>query len=142
MIMAQATLSSHIGGADAGVAVWDVTGNLSQALKLLPRKKYSSQIGKFRFHLMVSGEITNFKEPSGCVGVRLMKKDRYVKMEIVLGKEIWRGADQKAIKKHLADFVLQAFEMAIDKLKKQKIDVKETELINDVNNVVLKKFLN
>jgi hypothetical protein len=139
--MAKVTLSSHIGGADAGVAVWDVLANLRQALKLFPRKKYSSQIGEFRFHLMVSGEITNFKEPSGCVGVRLMKKDKYVKMEILLGKEIWRGADQKAIKKHLADFILQAFEMAIAKMKKQKIDVKEDDLINDVKNIVLKQFL-
>jgi hypothetical protein len=139
--MAKVTLSSHIGGADAGVAVWDVLAEIRQALKLLPRKKYSSQIVEFRFHLMVSGEISNFKEPSGCIGVRLMKKDKYVKMEIVLGKEIWKGANQKAIKKHLADFILQAFEMAIDKMKKQKIDVREDELINDVKNIVLKQFL-
>jgi predicted peroxiredoxin len=90
---------------------------------------------------MISGEITNFKEPSGCVGVRLMKKDKYVKMEIVLGKEIWKGADQKEIKKRLADFILQALEMAIAKMKKQKIDVKEDELIDDVKNVALKQFL-
>jgi hypothetical protein len=139
--MAKVTLSSHIGGADAGVAVWDVLAEIRQAFKLFGRKQYSSQIKEFRFHLMISGEITNFKEPSGCVGVRLMKKDKYVKMEIVLGKEIWRGGNQKAIKKHLANFVLQAFEMAIDRMKKQKIDVKEDELINDVKNVVLKQFL-
>jgi hypothetical protein len=139
--MAKVTVTSHIGGADAGVAVWDVLTKLSEALKLLNRKKYSSQIGGFRFYLMISGEITNFKEPSGCVGVRLMKKDKYVKMEIVLGKEIWKGADQKEIKKRLADFILQALEMAIAKMKKQKIDVKEDELINDVKNVVLKQFL-
>jgi hypothetical protein len=139
--MAKVTVTSHIGGADAGVAVWDVLTKLSEALKLLNRKKYSSQIGGFRFYLMISGEITNFKEPSGCVGVRLMKKDKYVKMEIVLGKEIWKGADQKEIKKRLADFILQALEMAIAKMKKQKIDVKEDELIDDVKNVALKQFL-
>jgi hypothetical protein len=140
--MAEVTLFSHIGGADAGVAVWDVLTNLKQALKLLRRKKYSSQIGKFRFHLMVSGEITNFKEPSGCVGLRLMKKRKYIKLEIVLGKEIWREADRMATKKHLANFVLEAFEMAIAKMKKEKIDVKEDELINDVKNIVLNQFLN
>jgi glucokinase len=140
--MAEVTLTAHIGGTDAAVALGDVVLKLRRALKLLQGKQYSSQIEKFRFYMMVSGEITDFKKPSGCVGLRLMKRDKYVKLDIVVGKEIWRGADQRAIKKRLADFILEAFEMAIAKMKKEKIDVKEDELINDVKNIVLKEFLN
>jgi hypothetical protein len=142
MVMAKVTLTAHIGGTDAGVALGDTVLRLRQALKLLQDKQYSSQLDEFRFYLMVSGEITDFKEPSGCVEVRLMKKARYVKLEIVLGKEIWKGADQRVIKKHLSNFILESFEMAVAKMKKEKIDVKEDELISDVKNIVLKQFLN
>jgi hypothetical protein len=140
VIMAEITLTEHIGGADAAIALGNASLRLRRALKLLRSKRYSSQIDKFRLYLMVSGEITDFKEPSGCVGLRLMRKYKYIKLNIVLGKEIWQGADQRVINKHLANFILAAFEMAVAKMKKEKIDVKEDELINDINNIVLNQL--
>jgi hypothetical protein len=138
--MAEITLTEHIGGVDAALALGDASLRLRRALKLLRIKQYSSQIDKFRLYLMVSGEITDFKAPSGCVGLRLMRKYKYIKLNIVLGKEIWQGADQRVINKYLANFILAAFEMAIAKMKKEKIDVKGDELINDINNIVLNQL--
>jgi hypothetical protein len=84
--MAEVTLFEQIGGAGVGAALVDVLKGLRPALKLLQGKRYSSQIDEFGFHLMVSGEITNFKEPSGCAGLRLMKKRKYIKLRSFWGK--------------------------------------------------------
>lgn len=84
------TLTSQIGGSDAGSKFRKPIVTLRKSLKLLNDKSYSESIEKIKVFLRISGEIENYKEPTGVYNYRLDKKNKTASAEIIISNESWK----------------------------------------------------
>lgn len=133
------TLTVQIGGQDVGEIFKSLIVSLRKSLKLI-QDDYSSGLDKFKLQIRISGEVSEYKEPTGIHHLRLMKKSRYVSGEIVLGKETWTNKTNTEIVIALCDYTEKLFLSIVAKLKKSKIDIEGERLLLDLENIALKKF--
>jgi hypothetical protein len=137
----EVTLTIDMGGSDAKDAMNGSEIKLRETLKLLRGKQYSGEIERVRLPMMVSGRITDFSLTSEFSKPRRMKKERSINVDIVIAKDAWRGADQAKIRERLADLTLKIFEAITSRLKKEGIDIKDEELMMDLENILRTHYL-
>ncbi|GHC57494.1 Imm12 family immunity protein [Ulvibacter litoralis] len=136
----EVTLTSQIGGLDAGEVFRPINIQLRRSLKLIT-DNYSEIIDHFKLQMRVSGSVTVYKEDTGVHYLRVMKKLKYISGEIILGKEVWENKTNTEIVISVSEYVVLLFENLIAKLKQQQIDIDGVRLLDDVNNIVIKDFM-
>ena len=95
---------------------------------------YSEEISEFALVLRIGGNMQEF-DFEGCERIRRNRKDRYITVDLGFPSRRWRGLPDSEIRRYLADIVETGLLCCLHRLKKDKVKVHETKLLNDFANV-------
>jgi len=129
------TLTSQIGGSDAGSKFRKPIVKLRKSLKLLEEIEYSESIQKIKVFLRISGEIENYKESTGVYNYRLDKKNKTASAEIIISNESWKQSVDIGFL--LSDLTKIFFNALSEYLIKKNIELNRESLLRDVENIVI-----
>ncbi|WP_298538596.1 Imm12 family immunity protein [uncultured Aquimarina sp.] len=129
------TLTSQIGGSDAGSKFRKPIVKLRKSLKLLNDKTYSESIEKIKVLLRISGEIENYDESTGIYNHRLDKKNKTASAEIIISNESWKQSNDIGLL--LSDLTKVFFNSLSEYLIEKKIELNRESLLRDVENIVI-----
>src|SRR5260370_42306788 len=91
---------------------------------------YSKEVVEFAPILRVGGIMQEF-DFSGCERIRRNRKSAYITVDIAFPSKEWKNQRDS----HIREFLIQAVEMALrcclDRLRKDKVDVKAQKLLAD-----------
>jgi hypothetical protein len=131
---AYVVIPAQIGDSNASSAV---SPHIMDLVKLLDRycnNHYAENIDEFTPILRVDGDIGHW-DFEGLQRLRLMKKKRYITVDIGMPKSRWQNVPPEKIKQYLFDNLKLALEAFVQKLKKEHISVDEQRLFTDLKNV-------
>ncbi len=129
------SLTSQIGGSDAGSKFRKPIVKFRKSLKLLEDRVYSESLNKIKVFLRVSGEIENYEESTGIYNLRFDRKNGIGSAEIVVSNESWKKSDD--ISYLLSTLAEDFFNVVSDYLIKKDIKLNKNELLEDVRTVVI-----
>ncbi|AXT53789.1 hypothetical protein D1818_24305 [Aquimarina sp. BL5] len=129
------TLTSQIGGSDAGSKFRKPIVKLRKSLKLLEEIEYSESIQKIKVFLRISGEIENYKESTGVYNYRLDKKNKTASAEIIISNESWKQSVDIGFL--LSDLTKIFFNALSEYLIEKNIELNRESLLRDVENIVI-----
>jgi hypothetical protein len=126
-------------GAQMGDSYVDViVGSHLMALRKLLEKycnvPYAEGIDEFAPILRVDGDLWHW-EYEGLKNLRLMKKFRYITVDIGVPRKRWENVPPLMIRRYLMDNLKLALEAFVKKLKKEKIPVDDRRLFEDLSKV-------
>ncbi len=112
-------VTGQYGGNDAGDAARVLITQLKQKIRH-PDVAACDRDLQVRFNLFVSGEITQFKGPSGYTGAKLQLAKGYVTCDLIMQPDVWQSG-AAAIKEFFKGALATAFEDLAEKLKKKGV---------------------
>jgi hypothetical protein len=91
-------------------------------------------VREFALILRIGGEMMEF-DFTGCERLRRNKKEAYITVDLGFPSHEWKGQSDRHIKQYLAHSVEQGLRCCVDRLKKDKTQVKSEELLADYEHV-------
>ncbi|MFD0048008.1 hypothetical protein ACFVHQ_01485 [Actinomycetes bacterium NPDC127524] len=134
------TLGSDIGGIDAANAVEPHLRVLKPLLYKYCNKNYS-ELKQLAPILRIDGKVTEFGF-EGCEKLRLYKKQGYITVDIGMPKSRWENKSDFEIRRYLINKLEEALHLFLTKLNKEKINLNEEQLFNDLNKVKVEFLTN
>jgi hypothetical protein len=128
------TVSAQLGDPSSSLTIGT---HLLELRKLLEREcnnHYGEGIDEFAPILRVDGDIWHW-EFEGLQKLRLMRKQRYITVDIGVPKSRWQNVTAQEIRQYLLENVKLALEAFVKKLKKEHIRVDEKRLFADFARV-------
>lgn len=136
------TMGAELGDPISAAVLTPHLNELSRLLDMYCSKVYCAQLEEIALTLRVGGEIWSI-DFEGCKNMRLSKKKKYIALEIGMPPEKWRNKSSEEIREFIMLHFSEAIEMIVKRIQKEKWDIKEIELKNDickVRNIYLKKI--
>ncbi|RBP49348.1 hypothetical protein [Arenicella xantha] len=96
---------------------------------------YCSEVDHYALVLRVGGRHTDYDEEK-IWKLRRHKKDRYIGIDIDIPKSVWTKKTTDELKVYLSEKVIEAVEIMILRLRKDKVEIEEKYLLNDLRNAI------
>jgi hypothetical protein len=128
------TFGSQMGDINAANTVQPHLILLRQLLEAYCNKTYCKEVDEFAPILRVDGK-SWYWEFEGCDKLRLSKKDRYITIDVGMPISRWKGIDEINIRKFLVSNLKYALVLIVNRLKREKYIVNDSELWADFSNV-------
>ena len=128
------SIPAQIGGIIADFAVASHLMELRKLLEKYCNVSYAEGIDEFVPVFRVDGDV-GYWEFEGLQKLRLMKKQRYITIDIGVPRGRWENVPPKLIRQYLLDNLKLALEAFVIKLKKEGISVDDKRLFEDFAKV-------
>ncbi len=106
---------------------------LRKMLKALSTETYSEEIESLKYSFFVSGEFGTFEGESGVSAVRFYKARKYIKVEIVVQKDI-SHSNAERISTFLHETIIQSLHEIIRLSKGKKVEF-DNSIIRDIEGL-------
>jgi hypothetical protein len=133
------TFGSQMGDVKAAEAVQPHLIELRNLLKKYCIGLYSNDIDEFAPIARVDGEIWHWNF-EGCQRMRLIKKERYITIDIGVPRHRWENVSGQEIKRYLFNYLEEAIHLMINRLKSEKFTINEEDILKDLS-AVKKEYL-
>jgi hypothetical protein len=125
-------IGGQVGGPKASQAISSHWVELNRLIKKHCNKQYSSEIDSFSPLLRVDGELHEWTwNQEGCTKLRLARKKKYITADIGVLRKHWENQSANSIRRYLIENLEECLKLMVARLKKEKIDVDETQLFAD-----------
>jgi hypothetical protein len=135
------TFCAQMGDSLANTIVAPHLVALRKLLEKYCNKHYADNIDEFAPILRVDGEI-GYWEFEGLQKLRLMKKLKYITVDIGMPRPKWQQASFLEIRKYLFENLKLALEAFVKKLKMENILVDDMRLFEDLSKVATEYLKN
>jgi hypothetical protein len=95
---------------------------------------YSKEISEFALVLRIGGNMQEF-EFEGCERIRRSRKGKYITVDLGFPSRRWRGVTDTEIRRYLVEIVETGLLCCLHRLRKDKVKVREANLMNDFTMV-------
>jgi|ERR1700722_792815 len=92
---------------------------------------YSEEISEFALILRIGGKFQEFGF-EGCERIRRNRKGKYITVDLGFPSRRWRGVSDREMRKYLAEVVETGVLCCLHRLKKDKVEVREADLMRDL----------
>jgi hypothetical protein len=138
--MVYITLAAQMGDANADSVVDPHLMDLRKLLEKYCNYPYAEGINEFSLILRVDGDI-GFWEFEGLQKLRLMRKLRYITVDIGVPRRKWGNVSPQSLRQYLLANAKLALESFVKKLKTEQIRIDDKRLFEDFSKVE-NKYLN
>jgi len=121
------------GPQDNGIG--EIKVDLWKALLKNTTSTYCTDVDHFALALRVGGKFTDYEDEK-IWKVRRSKKDRYIGVDIDIPMSVWSEKTTDELKYYLSGKVLEAIQVLIARLQKDKVEIDEERLVKDVRSAV------
>jgi len=128
------SIGAQCGGPEAKL-VADLKIPLSQALAKHVKSSHCSAIEEYGLVLRIDGSLDQFGE-EGIARLRFAKARRYITVDIQIPQAVWGALSITQLKLYLAGQVKSAMEACISRLKKERCEIDEKQLLEQVNAAI------
>jgi hypothetical protein len=98
------------------------------------KEPYSKEISEFALVLRIGGNMQEF-EFEGCERIRRSRKGKYITVDLGFPSRRWRGVTDTEIRRYLVEIVETGLLCCLHRLRKDKVKVREANLMNDFTMV-------
>ena len=103
------------------------------------KSSYCESIDQYAPVIRVDGSISKFGE-EGITRLRFAKKQRSITADIQIPESVWQPKSRNEIRDYIASKIREAITIFVARIKKDKIEVDELQLLRDVDSGI-KQFL-
>ena len=125
------TIGCEVGGPEAR-APSELKVLLYQALATHVTSTHCAAIDEYALILRVDGSLAKFGA-AGIHRLRFARAKRYISVDIQLPESVWQTHTVEQLKVHLANEVRAAVSVCVERLKKDRLAVRESELFAQID---------
>jgi len=96
---------------------------------------HCSEVDHFALVLRVGGRVTDYNDEK-IWKLRRRKKDRYIGIDIDIPVSVWSDKTTNELKFYLSEKVIEAVKIMILRLKKDKVEIEEENLLIDLGKAI------
>ncbi len=129
------SIGGQAGGPNDG-GIKTIKVDLYRAFKKYCKSTYCDAIDQYCPVLRVDGIITKFG-PEGISRLRFAKKKRYITVDIQIPESAWQPKSKNEIKFYLSQKVRESLVACVERLKKDRINIKEDLLFSEIDDAII-----